>query len=107
MAERQRPVRKYAVGVGSARRHCAGHPDYGPDIGCLPVEADLTADTAHISCFREFSTAATEDERDQALLDGDRLGQVPWLVDVVPTGLRYRGSEHLQRNRRQQRLEKR
>ena len=52
MPERHRPVRHHAVGVRSARRHRAGHPDYGADIGRLPVEADLTADTAHVSCFR-------------------------------------------------------
>ena len=41
------------------------------------------------------------------LLDGDGLGQVARLVDVVAAGLRHRGGEHLQRDRRQQRLEKR
>jgi hypothetical protein len=57
MSQRQRSVSHHAVGVGSARRHCAGHPGDGTDIGRFPVEADLTADTAHVSCFRFRSLA--------------------------------------------------
>lgn len=45
--------------------------------------------------------------RPRPLLDGDRLGQVARLVDVIPAGLRHPGGEHLHRDRRQQWLEKR
>jgi hypothetical protein len=40
------------------------------------------------------------------LFDGDGLGQVSWLVDVVTAGLRHRRGEHLKRDGRQQRLQK-
>jgi threonine/homoserine efflux transporter RhtA len=42
-----------------------------------------------------------------ALFDGDGLGEISRLVDVVTAGLRNTRREHLQRNRREQRLEKR
>jgi drug/metabolite transporter (DMT)-like permease len=42
-----------------------------------------------------------------SLLDGDGLGQVARLVDVVPARLCDSGGEHLQRNGGQQRLEER
>ena len=43
----------------------------------------------------------------RALLDGHRLGQVTWLVHVVSARLRHRGGEDLERDSRQQRLQKR
>ena len=47
--ERDRPVRDDAVGVGAARRHGIGHPGHGGDVGRPTVEADLSADTAHVA----------------------------------------------------------
>ena len=41
------------------------------------------------------------------LFDGDGLGQVAWLVDVVAAGLRKLRREHLQWDRGQQGLQKR
>ena len=52
MPERHWSVGHHAVGIRSARRHRAGHPGDCADIRCAPVPADLTADTAHVSCFR-------------------------------------------------------
>ena len=43
----------------------------------------------------------------RALFHGDGFGEVTRLVDIVTTGLGHRRREHLQRDRREQRLKKR
>src|SRR5574337_1042951 len=60
-------------------------------------------DTSAARCRQSATPRAAALSR---LLDGDRLGQVARLVDVVAAGLGDPGGEHLQRDRRQQRLQK-
>ena len=52
MPESRRPVGHHTFGIRSARNHHAGHPGDCANIRCSPIPADLTADTAHVSCFR-------------------------------------------------------
>jgi len=65
------------------------------------VPVDRFIPKVHTFCFATDPKTA-----DRLLFDGDGLGQVARLVDVVAAGAGHRGGEHLQRNRRQQRLEK-
>ena len=60
--------------------------------------------------LNEYWAATREPDWSQfvpSLLDGDRLGQVARLVDVVAAGLRHRRRKHLHRDGRQQWLQKR
>jgi hypothetical protein len=53
VAERERTVRDDAVGIGAAGRHGTRHPGHRGHIGRLSVEADFSADTAHVA-FRSL-----------------------------------------------------
>jgi hypothetical protein len=77
-----RPSRQHSTSAEAAREIPSARLSWPSPSACMPTES-----------YRSSAPFL--------LLDRDRLGQIPRLVDVVTAGLRHRGGEHLQWNGRQ------